>query len=117
MERVENDLGTDLEWVAVEHHNTEHPHVHVVVRGIRSDRAALRMSREYIQRGIRSAAENLCTRQIGYRTELDTLEAERREISEPRFTSLDRRIMREASNPSADFGQYSRLFGILLRPD
>ncbi len=37
MERMEKDLGTDLEWVAVEHHNTEHPHAHVVVRGLRSD--------------------------------------------------------------------------------
>ena len=41
MERMEKDLGTDLEWVAVEHHNTEHPHVHVVVRGVRTDGAAL----------------------------------------------------------------------------
>jgi type IV secretory pathway VirD2 relaxase len=104
MEHMEKDLGTDLEWVAVEHHNTEHPHAHVVVRGVRSDGAGLRMSSEYIQQGIRSAAEHLCTRQIGYRTELDAAEAERREISESRFTSLDRRIMREASNPNADFG-------------
>ena len=35
IERMEEDLGTDLEWVAVEHHNTEHPHVHIVVRGVR----------------------------------------------------------------------------------
>jgi hypothetical protein len=62
------------------------------------------MSREYIQQGIRNAAEYLCTRQIGFRTELDAAEAERSEISESRFTSLDRRIMREASNPNADFG-------------
>jgi type IV secretory pathway VirD2 relaxase len=103
MERVEKDLGTDLEWVAVEHHNTEHPHVHVVVRGLRSDGAGLRMSRDYIQQGIRSAAEHLCTRQLGFRTELDAADAERREIPESRFTSLDRRIMREASNPNADF--------------
>jgi len=104
MERMEKDLGTDLEWVAVEHHNTEHPHAHVVVRGLRTDGSGLRMSREYVQQGIRSAAEHLCTRQIGYRTELDAAEAERREISESRFTSHDRRIMREASNPNADFG-------------
>ncbi len=101
---MEKDLGTSMEWVAVEHHNTEHPHVHVVVRGLRSDGAGLRMSREYIQQGIRNAAEHLCTRQIGFRTELDAAEAERREISERRFTSLDRQIMREASNPNADFG-------------
>jgi len=114
IKRMETDLGTDLEWVAVEHHNTEHPHAHVVVRGIRSDGAGLRMSREYIQQGIRSAAENLCTKQLGYRTELDAENAERREISESRFTSLDRRIMREASNPSADFGpQY---FTVIRNP-
>jgi hypothetical protein len=114
MERMEKDLDTNLDWVAVEHHNTEHPHVHIVVRGIRSDGAALRMSREYIQQGIRSVAENLCTRQVGYRTEIDAAEAERREISESRFTSLDRRIMREASNPSADFGpQY---FEVIRNP-
>src|SRR3984957_14163700 len=99
MERMEKDLGTDFEWVAVEHHNTEHPHVHVVVRGLRTDGTSLRMSREYIQQGIRSAAEHLCTRQLGFRTELDAADAQGREISESRFTSLDRRIMREASNP------------------
>lgn len=104
MERMEKDLGTELEWVAVEHHNTEHPHAHVVIRGVRSDGTGLRMSRDYVQQGIRTAAEHLCTRQLGYRTELDAVEAERREISEMRFTSLDRRIMREASNPNADFG-------------
>src|SRR5580700_3825599 len=114
IERMEKDLGTDLEWIAVEHHNTEHPHAHVVVRGLRSDGAALHMSREYIQQGIRSVAENLCTRQLGYRTELDADEAERREISESRFTSLDRRIMLEASNPSADLGpQY---FTVIRNP-
>jgi type IV secretory pathway VirD2 relaxase len=114
MERMEKDLGTDLEWVAVEHHNTEHPHAHVVVRGVRSDGTGLRMSREYIQQGIRSAAEHLCTRQIGFRTELDAAEAERREISESRFTSLDRRIMREASNPNADFGP--EYFAVVRNP-
>jgi type IV secretory pathway VirD2 relaxase len=114
MERMEKDLATDLEWVAVEHHNTEHPHTHVVVRGIRSDGTSLRMSRDYIQQGIRSVAEHLCTRQMGYRTEPDAAEAERREISESRFTSLDRRIMREASNPNADFGP--EYFAVVRNP-
>ena len=38
MARVERDLGTPLEWVAVAHHNTEHPHVHVALRGVGQDR-------------------------------------------------------------------------------
>src|SRR3984957_18551838 len=48
IERMEKDLGTSLEWVAVEHNNTEHPHVHVVVRGVRDNGEVLRMSREYV---------------------------------------------------------------------
>src|ERR1700683_5344181 len=75
IKQMEKDLGTELEWAAVEHHNTEHPHAHVVVRGVRSDGASLRMSREYIQQGIRSAAEHRCTRQLGFRTERDAADA------------------------------------------
>jgi hypothetical protein len=49
-----------------------------------------------MKNGIRSAAEDLCTRQIGHRTDLDAAEAERREVREKRFTSLDRVILRSA---------------------
>ncbi len=41
MATAERDLGTKLDWVAVEHHNTEHPHVHVLVRGRADDGADL----------------------------------------------------------------------------
>jgi hypothetical protein len=30
IKQMEKDLGTELEWAAVEHHNTEHRHVHMV---------------------------------------------------------------------------------------
>ena len=72
---MEKDLGTQLEWAAAEHYNTEHPHVHVVIRGVRDSGEVLRLSREYVQQGIRAIAADLCTRQIGYRTELDGVEA------------------------------------------
>jgi type IV secretory pathway VirD2 relaxase len=102
IERMEDDLGTGLEWLAVAHHNTEHPHVHVVVRGRRDGGDALRLRRQYVQRGIREIAEDLCTRQLGYRTELDAAEAERREITETRFTSLDRRLLKDAPRIDAE---------------
>jgi type IV secretory pathway VirD2 relaxase len=102
IERMEDDLGTALEWAAVVHHNTEHPHVHVVVRGRRDDGDVLRLSRQYVQSGIREIAEDLCTRQLGYRTELDAAEAERREIIETRFTSLDRRLLKNAPGIGSD---------------
>src|SRR3546814_594830 len=33
MKQMEEDLGTRLDWVAVDHYNTGHPHTHIVLRG------------------------------------------------------------------------------------
>jgi type IV secretory pathway VirD2 relaxase len=97
MSRMERDLDTRLEWAAVVHHNTEHPHVHIALRGIREDGTELRLERGYIQHGLRAHVEDLCTAQLGYRTELDAAEAQRREVTQQRFTSLDRVILRNAA--------------------
>ncbi|WP_321473451.1 DUF3363 domain-containing protein [uncultured Paludibaculum sp.] len=115
MERMENDLGTKLEWVAVSHFNTEHPHVHIALRGIREDRSALELSRDYIRHGIRAIAEDLCTRQLGHRTQLDANESERREIQERRFTSLDRAISRAGVVEEGPVGQTAEQF-VVRRP-
>ena len=96
MAQMETDLGTPLEWVAVAHFNTEHPHVHVALRGIGAEGGPLRLSRDYIREGIRHIAEDLCTRQLGYRTEFDAADAQRREVHQHRYTSLDRIIQRDA---------------------
>ena len=95
MSRMEKDLGTRLEWVAVAHHNTEHPHAHVALRGIRDDKTPLELPRDYVRQGVRVIAEDLCTRQLGHRNHLDAIAAERREVQEKRFTSLDRVIARQ----------------------
>jgi type IV secretory pathway VirD2 relaxase len=96
VKQAERDLGTPLEWVAVTHFNTEHPHVHLVARGRRNDGAALTVPRAYVQHGLRQAAAKACTLQLGPRTELDAITAEEREVSERRYTSLDRAIERLA---------------------
>jgi hypothetical protein len=96
MTRMEKDLGTRLEWIAVIHRNTEHPHVHVALRGVRDDRSPLQLQRDYVRSGVRAIAENLCTQKLGYRTHTDAMEAQRREIDERRFTSLDRIIARRS---------------------
>ena len=96
LKRIEQDTCSQLEWIAVVHHNTEHPHVHVALRGRTRDGRQLQFSRDYIKEGIRAIAEDYCTRQLGYRSELDAAEAERREVTEKRFTSLDRSIVQRA---------------------
>ncbi len=109
MQQMEQDLGTRLEWVAVAHYNTGHPHVHVALRGIRDSGEPLVLGREYVRSGVRGRAEQLCTAILGYRTQLDTAEALRRESGESRFTSLDRLIKR-GSEPS-------EAGNLLFRPD
>jgi hypothetical protein len=97
MRDVECGLGErQIEWVAVAHYNTEHPHVHVALRGVDGQRRPVQFDRDYVKTGIRNIAEDLCTKQLGYRTELDGATAERREVSQHRYTSLDRMIARAA---------------------
>lgn len=94
MRRIEQSLLTKLDWVAVVHHNTEHPHVHIALRGLDDRGTSLRLPRAFIQSGIRQHAEELATMELGYRTERDALEAQRREVQQLRFTGLDRVIQR-----------------------
>jgi hypothetical protein len=63
------------------------------------------MSRQYVQHGIRETAEHFCTRQLGYRTQLDATEAKRRDITENRFTSIDRQLIKDASELSLTGGR------------
>jgi type IV secretory pathway VirD2 relaxase len=95
MARMEQDLGTHLEWVSVSHFNTDNPHVHVALRGVRDNGQSLTLGRDYISSGIRRVAEDLCTQQLGYRSGIDVIEAQRREVQQQRFTSLDRMIARD----------------------
>ena len=46
MKEVERDLGTGLDWVAVDHWNADNPHIHVLVRGRNHDGQDLVISRD-----------------------------------------------------------------------
>ncbi len=84
--RMENDLGTPVEWAAVAHYNTEHPHVHMAIRGIGAEGRPLLLSKDYVKQGIREIAEDFCTRQLGHRTELDAAVVKRLQgIDPPEF--------------------------------
>src|ERR1700676_3627590 len=103
MQRMERDLGTQLEWVAAVHHNTGHPHVHIAVRGVDGEGRPLRLPREYIRAGLRGRAEEIATEALGYRTPAHAQEAQRREIVQNRYTSLDRVLQRANDGSSSHF--------------
>ena len=96
MQRMEADLGTRLDWVAVDHWNTDNPHTHVVLRGKDDTGKDLIISQEYIPRGMRERAMELATEWLGPRTELEIQRTLAREVEQERWTSLDRTLQREA---------------------
>ncbi len=96
MQRMEADLGTRLDWVAVDHWNTDNPHTHVVLRGKDDTGKDLIISQEYITRGMRERAMELTTEWLGPRTELEIQRTLAREVEQERWTSLDRTLQREA---------------------
>ena len=98
MTRMEADLGTRLDWVAVDHWNTDNPHTHVVLRGKADTGKDLIISQEYITRGMRERAAELATEWLGPRTELEIQRSMAREVEQERWTGLDRTLQREAAD-------------------
>ena len=96
MARMEQDLGTKLDWVAVDHFNTGHPHTHVILRG-RDDRGRdLIIARDYIAHGMRERAAEIVTLDLGPRTDLEIERKLTQEVDQDRLTNLDRRLIRDA---------------------
>ncbi len=95
MSRMEADLGTRLDWVAVDHWNTDNPHTHIVLRGKDETGKDLVIARGYIAEGMRNRASELATEWLGPRTELEIQQGLQREVQQERLTSLDRTLLRE----------------------
>ncbi|MGN8198104.1 DUF3363 domain-containing protein [Salinisphaera sp. RV14] len=98
MNRMEADLGTRLEWVAVDHWNTDNPHTHVVLRGRDDTGKDLIIARDYVAHGMRQRAAELATEWLGPRTEREIQQARQREVEQERWTGLDRTLQREAAD-------------------
>src|SRR3546814_12185199 len=96
MARVEEDVGTKLDWRAVDHYNTGHPHTHIIVRGKDQRGKDLIIARDYISHGLRERAGELVDLDLGPRTD-DAIEQRlRAEVEHERLTSIDRALIREA---------------------
>ncbi len=94
MAQMESDLGTRLDWIAVDHFNTAHPHTHIILRGIDDTGQNLIIAREYIAHGIRERAAELATLDLGPRTDQEIEARLRHDIGEERMTAIDRRLVK-----------------------
>ena len=102
MAQVEVDLGTKLDWVAVNHHNTGHPHVHVIVNGRDAVGEDLVINGDYLAGGIRERASELGTLELGPITEIEQRRKLTAEIDQDRFTRIDRAMIAESQDRFID---------------
>lgn len=122
MRQAERDLGTKLDWVAVDHWNTDQPHVHVLVRGRDEEGADLVIGREYISHGLRARAEELASTELGPRPERAIQASLEREVTAERWTGLDRALRTAADEnggvidlrPSRDAGSDRELRSLMI---
>ena len=94
--RAEKDLGTKLDWAAVDHFNTGHPHSHIVIRGKDDKGNDLIIAGDYISRGLRKRACDLATLELGPETEDSIHKKLALEVQAERFTRIDLSILRDA---------------------
>ncbi|MGN6278908.1 MAG: relaxase/mobilization nuclease RlxS [Sphingomonas sp.] len=93
MGQAEQDLGTKLEWVAVDHFNTDRPHTHIMLRGVDDRGDNLIIAREYIAHGFRERAAELATLDLGPRTDREIEARLRHDVDQERLTAIDRRLL------------------------
>jgi type IV secretory pathway VirD2 relaxase len=97
MAQAERDLGTKLDWVGIDHWNTDNPHIHVIVRGIGDDGSDLVIARDYISQGMRARAACLATLELGPRSDLEIRRDLDTQVEADRWTKLDRVLARDAA--------------------
>ena len=106
MRRMEIDLESRLDWVAVDHWDTDNPHTHIVLNGHTggpaSGREDLIIAPDYMAHGMRLRASEIATEWLGPRTEAEIRQSLLREVEQQRLTSLDRALIRQAGADGID---------------
>ena len=93
MAGLEAKLATKLEWLAVDHHDTDNPHSHVLLRGRREDGQDLFIPSRLIASGIREHAQEIVTRALGPRQNVDLIRERAREIETRGLSPLDKELL------------------------
>ncbi len=98
MQRMEQDLGTSLDWVAADHTDTLHSHTHIILRG-KDDRGEnLIIAPEYIARGMRERVSELVSLDLGPRSDMEIEARLRVDVDAERLTATDRSLLRDAGS-------------------
>ena len=97
---MERDLETRLEWIGIDHNNTDNPHVHILIRGRDEHGQKLEIASEYVKSGIRARSQEIVQRELGLRTEREVLAAREKVIDQRRWTDLDWSVRQRSGRDS-----------------
>jgi hypothetical protein len=93
MERVSLDLKEpNLEWVAVNHYDTDQPHSHVMMRGKRANGKDLVIPRTYVSHGLRERAQEQAQSILGDSSRSDAERGLFNRSTANRWTDIDIRL-------------------------
>lgn len=98
MAQMEEDLGTKLDWVAVDHYNTDNPHSHIILHGKDDLGKDLIIARDYIANGMRERAAEIVSFDLGPRLDYEIDHALQKEVTQERFTSLDKTLIKRSND-------------------
>jgi hypothetical protein len=92
MDQVDRDVGTQTQWGAIAHHNTDHPHVHLSIKGEDKSGQAVRIDEGYLWGGLRQRASEVATRMLGWRTGREIEQGLEQAVARQRWSQLDRML-------------------------
>ena len=98
MADMERDLDTRLDWQAVDHWNTDNPHIHILVRGRDDAGNDLVISKDYISHGMRGRAEERVSLELGPRSQRKIDADLKTQVTAERWTKLDNVLQRQAND-------------------
>lgn len=114
MADLEKETGRTYKWASAVHYNTDNPHAHIVIRGVDSNEREVQFSQNMIQHRMRGIASEIATRELGPRTEFDIAQQRQKEITQDRFTSLDRSIKAHAT-PRLDSQNFPYAYAVTTK--
>jgi hypothetical protein len=100
IQKLEKQTGYRLYWQGACHYNTAHPHAHLLINGVDRQGREIKFPKDVVKTFMRESARDLCTAQLGKRTQKDLDREKEKELSAPRLTRLDDRIKELCSGGS-----------------
>ncbi|WP_395777609.1 DUF3363 domain-containing protein [Aquidulcibacter sp.] len=120
MERVAGDLREPkMAWVAINHHDTDQPHAHVLIRGKRANGRDLVIPRKVISYGIRGHAEDCAQELLGDQSRSEAERGLFARTTADRWTDIDLKLEKLAASndgsvPRAEIDRHDT-FGAVTR--